>query len=303
MNSTDSYTFDKDQKVLCFHGPLIYEARILDRKLETDDEKKTNYPIYYVHYQGWNKKWDEWLDNTRILTWNEENLALQKRNEQFYANKKGTSKKHTLGSSSTMGPPTETATNRKRTREELEKEKEESEFLNRPEVRLDIPEALKCQLVDDWENITKNQQLVPLPREPTITHILAQYKQYKLDKKSGKDGNSDLIDEVNQGLCMYFNKALGTMLLYQFERQQYSDLRRKHHNKDMTDIYGAEHLLRLYVQLPTLIAHTTMDENTVSVLADHLGDILKYIQKMQKQLFVTEYQNASPSYVSLVNGN
>jgi mortality factor 4-like protein 1 len=57
------------------------------------------------------------------------------------------------------------------------------------------------------------------------------------------------------------------------------------------------------VQLPTLIAHTAMDETTISVLTDHLGDILKYIHKMRKQLFVSEYQNASPSYVSIVNGN
>ncbi|SAM04882.1 hypothetical protein [Absidia glauca] len=296
MTSTNPYTYDKDQKVLCFHGPLIYEAKILDRRQETD-EQNASYPIYHVHYQGWNKKWDEWLDGTRILVWNEENLALQKRIEQFYSTKKGLLKKN--GSPSSLDPNA----NRKRTREELEKEKEESDFLNKPEIQLEIPEPLKCQLVDDWENITKNQQLVPLPREPTITQILAQYKQYKLEKKSGKTWNPDLIDEVSQGLCMYFNKALGTMLLYQFERQQYSDLRRKHHNKDMTDIYGVEHLLRLYVQLPTLIAHTAMDETTISVLTDHLGDILKYIHKMRKQLFVSEYQNASPSYVSIVNGN
>lgn len=55
-----------------------------------------------------------------------------------------------------------------------------------------------------------------------------------------------VLDEVIQGLVMYFNKALGSLLLYQFERQQYSELRRKHPNKDMVDIYGAEHLLRLY---------------------------------------------------------
>ncbi|CAO3596106.1 unnamed protein product [Absidia cylindrospora] len=101
---------------------------------------------------------------------------------------------------------------------------------------------------------------------------------------------------------MYFNKALGSLLLYQFEREQYSDLRRKHPNKDMTDIYGAEHLLRLYVQLPSMISHTSLDTTVVSALADHLGDILQYIQKRQKHFFVTEYQNATPSYVSLVNG-
>ncbi|CAO3585322.1 unnamed protein product [Absidia cylindrospora] len=237
-----------------------------------------------------------------MLALNEENLGLQKRTEEFYSIKKRPSKKQNANKSAAAGAAT-TTTSRKRTREELEKEKAESDYLNKPEIRLDIPEALKCQLVDDWENITKNQQLVPLPRELTITHIMAQYKQHKMDRKSSKDWNPELMDEVIQGLSMYFNKALGNMLLYQFERQQYSDLRKKHSNKDMTDIYGAEHLLRLFVQLPTLIAHTSMEKGTVTVLTDYLADILKYMQKMQKQLFVTEYQNASPSYVSLVNGN
>jgi mortality factor 4-like protein 1 len=64
-------------------------------------------------------RWDEWLDDTRILAWNEENLALQKRIEQFYSTKKGLLKKNGLGSSS----PTslDPNANRKRTREELEK--------------------------------------------------------------------------------------------------------------------------------------------------------------------------------------
>ncbi|KAI8097456.1 MRG-domain-containing protein [Halteromyces radiatus] len=291
--SDSTFTYDQDEKVLCFHGPLIYEAKILDRTIQHDDPTMKG-PLYYVHYKGWNKKWDEWVDDTRILSWNEENLALQQRTEEFYTKKKPTmTKKSTIISD----------TSRKRSREELEKEKDKMEYINKPEIRLDLPEALKCQLVDDWENITKNQQLVPLPREPTVTQILAQYKQYRMEKKSGKEWNAELMDEVIEGLCMYFNKALGTMLLYQFERQQYSDIRRKNSSKDMADIYGAEHLLRLYVQLPNLIAHTSMDESTVVVLAEYLADILKYIQKMQKQFFVTEYQNASPSYVSLVNGN
>ncbi|CAO3652900.1 unnamed protein product [Cunninghamella blakesleeana] len=200
-----------------------------------------------------------------------------------------------------------TTTSRKRPREEEGEEEEETDkerldYLNKPEIRLDIPSALKCQLVDDWENVTKNQQLVPLPRDPSITQILEQYKKYNIEKKKTCK-NPELLDEVLHGLCMYFNRAIGTMLLYQFERQQFSDVRKKYVSKDMTDIYGAEHLLRLYVQLPNLMAHTSMDELSTRVLSEYLYDVLKYLQKMQKQLFISEYQNATPTYVSLVNGN
>ena len=31
--------------------------------------------------------------------------------------------------------------------------------MKRPEIKISIPEALKSQLVDDWEQITKNQKV------------------------------------------------------------------------------------------------------------------------------------------------
>ncbi len=58
--------------------------------------------------------------------------------------------------------------------------------------------------------------------------------------------NEDLLDEVLEGLRIYFNKALGSMLLYRFERHQYADMRRQHGETDLVEIYGAEHLLRLF---------------------------------------------------------
>jgi mortality factor 4-like protein 1 len=54
------------------------------------------------------------------------------------------------------------------------------------------------------------------------------------------------VEEVIAGLKLYFNKALGSMLLYKFERQQYADIRKKYPKKEMSDIYGAEHLLRIF---------------------------------------------------------
>lgn len=87
----------------------------------------------------------------------------------------------------------------------------------RPEMKLNVPEALKVLLVDDWEAVTKNnqvrqsmqcgrprtlsllhacfhmtlrtinetiQQLIALPRTPNVLQLLEDYKQYVLANAS-----------------------------------------------------------------------------------------------------------------------
>lgn len=39
------------EKVLCFHGPLLYEAKALKHQVTKDKQIK-----YFIHYAGWNKK-------------------------------------------------------------------------------------------------------------------------------------------------------------------------------------------------------------------------------------------------------
>lgn len=41
--------YDKDEKVLCFHGELLYEAKILEVK----HEHGTGPYSYRIHYKGW----------------------------------------------------------------------------------------------------------------------------------------------------------------------------------------------------------------------------------------------------------
>jgi mortality factor 4-like protein 1 len=53
--STPPASFSINERVLCYHGPLVYEAKIL--KLEHWDESNTKNgelgPHFFVHYKGW----------------------------------------------------------------------------------------------------------------------------------------------------------------------------------------------------------------------------------------------------------
>ena len=52
MAPVNQPTFSKDEKVLCFHHELLYEAKVLDSK-HTDEKDKKSPMHYRVHYKGW----------------------------------------------------------------------------------------------------------------------------------------------------------------------------------------------------------------------------------------------------------
>uniref|UniRef100_A0A2C9JKP8 Mortality factor 4-like protein 1 n=1 Tax=Biomphalaria glabrata TaxID=6526 RepID=A0A2C9JKP8_BIOGL len=64
--------FQEGEKVLCYHGPLLYEAKCM--RMEVKDGKVQ----YLIHYNGWNKNWDEWVQESRVVKNNEAGIQKQK---------------------------------------------------------------------------------------------------------------------------------------------------------------------------------------------------------------------------------
>lgn len=56
-----------------------------------------------------------------------------------------------------------------------------------------------------------------------------------------------------QGIETYFDKSLGMLLLYEEERQAHDAVKKAHPNDPPSALYGAEHLLRLIVKLPSML--------------------------------------------------
>jgi hypothetical protein len=51
-------SFAENERVLCYHGPMIYEAKILQKKYfdEEPPHGGETGQYYFVHYKGWKKK-------------------------------------------------------------------------------------------------------------------------------------------------------------------------------------------------------------------------------------------------------
>ena len=105
-------------------------------------------------------------------------------------------------------------------------------------------------------------QLIPLPRTPSVSTLLASYASSQGVSASNGSGagttrSSSLTAEVIAGLKLYFDKSLGNNLLYRFERGQYGEMKKRfgrsaedggegQEPKEMSDFYGVEHLIRLF---------------------------------------------------------
>jgi mortality factor 4-like protein 1 len=116
-----------------------------------------------------------------------------------------------------------------------------------------MPDRLKSLLVDDWENVTKNLQLVQLPSSKPAGVILDEFFEATKRHRQLTSAEADILEEVVQGLKEYFNKSLGRLLLYRFEREQFFQIHQELTDptsdllgKNFADIYGGEHLLRLF---------------------------------------------------------
>ncbi|KIJ37575.1 hypothetical protein M422DRAFT_231623 [Sphaerobolus stellatus SS14] len=311
-------TFTANERVLCYHGPLIYEAKVLKGENFDENQTKTGKrgQHYLVHYKGWKQTWDEWVPPDRVLKFNETNIALQKK-LSLAAQKtappaipsKAPAPKEGISStaSAARGEGTRESGRTRKEGRGHKRGRDEDESIRKPDLRLTVPDALKVVLVDDWEAVTKNHQLVTLPRKPNVQEVLKMWKDY-VDSMDPKPNHPEAIGTVAAGLQLYFDRSLGANLLYKFERPQYAEIRKRYvtgptvkvgEEKDMSAVYGTEHLLRMLVSLPAMIASSTMDPESVIVLRDYVHLLMDWMILEKDQIFQRQYDDSSSQYMNM----
>ncbi|RLN81970.1 hypothetical protein BBJ28_00014376 [Nothophytophthora sp. Chile5] len=297
---------------------------------------------YYLHYQGWAKKWDEWVRHDRVLEDNAASHAQQKKAKSEVAlakKEKRMAKKKKISSAGidASGARKSPLKRMKRTTDQDYEDFPEPGDANAEDtptadqVNIHMPFALKKQLVEDWKQITHSPHLlVPLPRKPNVSQIIKTYLEFKKAKvhegEASEEKEFKNIEGIMEGVQSYFDRALSSILLYRMERRQYQEIRQKHgEDTPLSQIYGAEHLIRLFgsfssclfcwkgngekltlwfcmvccaaVRLPILMASAHFPPRELNQIQARLNDFLKFVQKNSAAWFVTEYEAVTDKYV------
>lgn len=132
--------------------------------------------------------------------------------------------------------------------------------------------GLKAQMVEEYDMVVSNHLWVPLPREPNVEKILSEFIE-SIDDTQIKMIETQIIKSITD----YFNMSLPLLLLYPNEKTQADSIMEKNKDKKFTEVYGAEHLLRLIVKLPQLISLVSNNQSIMDVLFSKLTLLLKYL--------------------------
>uniref|UniRef100_A0A7S4F0T1 MRG domain-containing protein n=1 Tax=Chrysotila carterae TaxID=13221 RepID=A0A7S4F0T1_CHRCT len=290
-------TEEQPRKVLAYHGPLLYEAEVLDTQDHVAPNDGKSVKMVRLRYDCFSSHWDEWVPVSLTLELNEKNLQLQKdRLKEFNRTAKRRASKadseQVAGAAAAVGEDKASGKRKLGTDNPKDGKAPKSD---ESRDTLKIPHHLKLRLIEDWERTTREHKLLPLPRNPNVSSILQEFIGSKCKRNSQ---NERLYMEICDGVRSYFNQALRPLLLYKYEEKQYGDIMASYapNVPEAVEIYGAEHMLRLFVKLPEILSHCKLKHEQAIVLNTKVVELLKFMVPNRHKFFTTNFIAPNDEY-------
>ena len=220
---------------------------------------------YFVHYSGWNKKYDTWVEDHGLIKMPQGDAVGVPGGVPGVA-AQGPKKRVTMkdkflrpGAGAAGAAATEGG----------------AIVL----LELDMPAPLKKLLIENYDLAMEDAKLVTLPRRPSVASLLQRYCADAFHVR----GSSGSEEELSLGLRSFFDKTLQSVLLYRIEREQAASILSD--GRVASSVYGAEHLLRLLIKLPELMSLAIASEEQATNVAIMVQDLMAWMVDNMTELF------------------
>eukprot|EP00934_Nitzschia_sp_Nitz4_P008184 Nitzschia sp. Nitz4//scaffold9_size221794//35708//36841//NITZ4_001324-RA/size221794-processed-gene-0.259-mRNA-1//1//CDS//3329560935//8174//frame0 len=278
---------------------------------------------FFVHYQGWNSRWDRWLSENSLLKDTPEN-------RERHLNKPDASTGTTAGSltaslsSGAAGDPSQhqtpnaTSSSKKRKSADTSSSRKRKHKTNSSasnskvayQEYCELPFTLLTVLIDESRYITRKgfdnpsfydtdapsrtpRSLHVLPAAITVQQVLDQYQKKRGGSKEPSAEKREQVRRFTQGLAALFDQMLPVALLYPQEVPQYESFS----SEPPSQVYGCEYLLRLFLRLPYLLRYEP--KTNMDLFGPLLGDLIVLLQKNRQACFKPAYRE--PLYHELLD--
>ena len=185
-----------------------------------------------------------------------------------------------------------------------------------------LPFALRKALVEQWEIISQCGMMPCLPAPTTVRRALDKYLESKNVPLNPSETGSELAESIGDdsavmkkralvdtgkdeetenreqewrdmadGIAMLFDEALASRLLYREEMAQLRTLESipEYAAMPFSELYGCEHLLRLFVRLPDMI-EGELDESEARPIIAKVNDFVRFLHKNHASLLTQTYR-------------
>jgi hypothetical protein len=288
----------------------FHEAKILAVK-RTDDGSAR----YRVHYSGWNSRYDEDLDPSILYPYNESNLLIfLERNADAKVSASRFAAARRSSSSKTLGAAEKRSVQRRARKRSLSdsqaddasdgrKTSESSRRgagARRKRGRLvgmsesgaqstsHAASSIAFSAPEPTLKIMENNEFVTLPR-PSSERIVDILDDYGRASFTGVIAHDQITGEAIRGIRDYFDQVLSVTLLYSAERARLGEqVRAWKEKQSLCTVFGVEHLCRLFVKLPKLLANSLAPHDE-KIFGDKVSDLCAYIARNHEKYFTNDY--------------